>query len=342
MYLDIIILKETKMKRIIALIIFTAILLTSIPACASKSTEVMARELYDMGLFKGTGSTFALESLELDRNATRAEACITVIRLLGKEQKAIYQQNPHPFNDVPSWAAHQIGWLYENYLVNGVGPVYFGAYDIATVQQFSAMLLRVLGYDDSRGDFSYGNAVSFAKSIGLLDSGIAGRYELSRNDMVTMSYNALKLPIKNSRRKLIGKLCDEKVVNPDVANSYGLTAQTSLSDYYPDTPESLGKIFVYRRGQLYVMDLDKPVENYGIRVIARDNESGATYEFTPYKEPYLTKGKIRYQNGSPAGYLDQVTFSGLDSSKSYTFILLKTTSENDVYYITAKSGTTTL
>lgn len=192
------------MKKKIALLLCAALLFS----CTAYATglEEKARELYDMGLLKGTGDEFDMESLETGRNATRTEICVTIVRMLGKEEKAHYQKNPHPFSDVPDWAGDYIGWLYENYLVNGVSDTYFGAADDATVSQFATMMLRVLGYDDSEGDFTYDKAKDTALSIGLIDEDIYSKDELLRGDMIAICYNALRTNIKNSKRLLIDNL----------------------------------------------------------------------------------------------------------------------------------------
>ena len=132
------------MKKVLSLIMFLCLAFSAFTIASAETVEEKAKVLFDLGLLKGTQTEFSIESLELDRNATRAEICTTIVRMLGKEEKSHYQQNPHPFNDVPDWASDYVGWLYENYLVNGVSDTYFGAEDIATVQQFSTMLLMTL------------------------------------------------------------------------------------------------------------------------------------------------------------------------------------------------------
>lgn len=128
--------------------------------------------------------------------------------MLGNDEKARYQKNPHPFYDVPKWASDYVGWLYENYLVTGHSDTYFGANDTATLSQFCAMMLRVLGYYESEGDFEYNNAVSFALSVGLIDQSMVYKYELVRSDMVKICLKSLSLPMKNSYRILAEKLRD--------------------------------------------------------------------------------------------------------------------------------------
>jgi len=328
------------MKKIVAVILLGVLMcMYCTPAFALSTTE-KAKVLYDLGLLKGTTSSFSEEGLELDRNASRAEICVTIVRMLGKEKKANYQKNGHPFNDVPSWAGSYVGWLYENYLVNGKEDVYFGAQDVATVKQFSAMLLRVLGFDDSKRDFLYDDSVNFAKNYGLLDSEIASHYELSRRDMIKMCYNALRAKIKNSNRTLIRKLCDERAVEKNKATNLGILKETDISDSFPDVPSTLGNISIKTEGDAFKIVLEKAAEHYGLRVFVR--EDGGVLTEIPLTSAgntmYMKKGKKSYPGGSAAGYVNELYVYGLNTSKKYSFIVLKTTSEDELYRATAKSG----
>jgi len=330
-------------KRILAFVLLAVMCLSQLTAMGANTIGIgddivnKARMLYDLGLLKGTTSDFSVEGLELDRYATRTEACITVLRLLGRENKANYQQNSHPFNDVPSWASNGIGWLYENYLVNGVDDTYFGAQDLATVQQFSAMLLRVLGYDDKVGDFTYDGAVQKALECGILTEQIAVYYELSREHMIEMCYNALNTVTMNSTRTLIKKLCDERAVDRNLAERLGLLKAPSLSDAFPNVSENLGFIKVEKQNTCYRIKLTNPVEEYGVRVFIREN--GKPIKEIPYSgDVYAVKGRISYPGGSAAGYISEISVYGLDMSKTYSFIVVKTTSHG-VYYDTVGKST---
>lgn len=304
---------------------------------AETDTVKNARDLYDLGLLKGTGTSFSEEGLALDRNATRAEICVTIVRMLGKEAKAAYQQNGHPFADVPAWASDCVGWLYENYLVNGVGPTYFGAQDIATVQQFSAMLLRVLGYNDSRGDFAYENATNVAIAIGLTEADAVYKYELSRKDMINMCHRALRLPIQNSTRFLIRKLCEEGAVDSAAATKLGLLVPPSVSDAFKDVPQNIGGISVSQDGGAIRIHLDTPLEHYGVRVFMQDTAGSGAREVKYQGTPYMQKGEIEYIGGGSSGYIRDIYIYGLDVSRKYEFIVLKTSSEAELYQTWGKS-----
>lgn len=322
------------MKKLIGLCLVAFLLF---PLGAAADTVQNARVLYDLGLLKGTGSAFSEADLELSRNATRTEICITVVRMLGMEEKAAYQQNGHPFLDVPTWGSAAVGWLYENYLVNGVGETYFGARDTATVQQFSTMLLRVLGYNDAAGDFTYDNAVRTAIEKGLLAAGAEMRYELLRSEMIDMCYKALRTPIKNSKRLLIRKLCDGRAVDEAKAKSLGILTPPTISDSFASVPETLGKITVRRDGPVYRLEMANPTEHYGLRVFVQAEAGGGIREVKSSGTPFLEKGEISYLGGGSAGYIRKFTIHGLEPSKTYEFIVIKTSSEGELYQITAKS-----
>ena len=70
----------------------------------SFETEV-ANSLYGLGLFKGTGNG----NYELDKQPSRIEAVIMLIRLTGKEENALSRYWKHPFKDVPEWATKYVG-----------------------------------------------------------------------------------------------------------------------------------------------------------------------------------------------------------------------------------------
>ena len=184
------------------------------PASAAYDSS-KADKLYALGLFKGTDKGY-----ELDRTATRSEAAVMLIRLLGREAKAQAQyaagELPCPFTDVPVWAQGQVTWLYENSLVNGVDSGIYGSSSTITAQQFAALTLRALGYSESKGDFSYANALNFAATIGLCTADEAAGYRTAfqRGDMVSMSYNALYLKMNASSRTLYEKLDSDGVFSP--------------------------------------------------------------------------------------------------------------------------------
>lgn len=182
----------------------------ALQAASVKSFEQEAAQLREWGLFHGTNRGF-----ELDRAPTRTEAIVMLVRLLGKEEEA--RHNPdlsHPFTDVPAWADRAVAYAYENGLTSGVSATQFGAHDPVTAPQYSAFVLRALGYDDRGGDFDWREAARVIERLGL---GAKERYEsfdgpFLRGHVADISYHALFLGMKEQETTLLEKLVEEEVL----------------------------------------------------------------------------------------------------------------------------------
>lgn len=157
---------------------------------ARSDYENEADALNYLGLFKGSDSGY-----ELSRMPTRIEALITVIRLIGCEQEALDRNISPTFRDVPAWATAYAGYGQQNNIVQGIGDGRLGSNDPVSAPQYLTMLLRVLGYNDSSGDFAYENALSFAESIGLITSRDTAYFQknskMIRGDMAYFMNRAL-------------------------------------------------------------------------------------------------------------------------------------------------------
>jgi hypothetical protein len=182
--------------------------------------ESKAQVLKDMDLFNGTNQGF-----ELERAANRTEASVMLVRLLGKEKEAIEKSYSHPFTDVPNWASSYIGYMYESNLTKGISESTFGANDLISYNQYLTFVLRSLGYDDSKGDFEYNHAIQMAHDVSLISDSEMLQLQnenFTREGVVWISYNALKVTIKDSNDTLIEKLIVENVVDQQVAINHGI------------------------------------------------------------------------------------------------------------------------
>jgi alpha-tubulin suppressor-like RCC1 family protein len=170
-----------------------------------------AEALKPLGVFVGTDKGF-----ELERPATRMEAAVMLTRLLGKEEQARGENNPHPFEDVPEWGGFYIGYLYKNGLAAGVSESQFGSDGKCTAQMYVTFILRALGYSDKDGeDFTYADALDFAVQIGLISAGQRDEWlarEFLRDDLAGISYDALKQVVKEGGQTLSEKLFGEDVL----------------------------------------------------------------------------------------------------------------------------------
>ena len=304
------------MKKTVAALLSLAMVLGGTASAAGS-----AGTLASLGLFRGTDKGY-----ELERTATRAEIAVTLVRLLGKEEKAIMQQNPHPFADVPEWAAPYVGYLYENYLVSGISDREFGTTVPASRCQFAAMLLRALGYSDSNGDFSYSDSLNVASDAGIIKNGSVSDGELLRSEMTDLSAAALSTPLKNARRTLAQKLCLEHVFSETAAIDAGVMKPFDPSETFSDVPTALGSAAARIQGSDILIELDKKTENYGLRLYCAEGD-GYYYEIKSSGYPYFEKDTI-YVSGDPATYSQTITVHGLPLNKQYSFIVAKTSSES--------------
>ena len=199
------------MKRFLSLILTISILAAALalPASATAvSGSDAAKTLSALGLMKGTGNGF-----ELERGATRAEALAMLLRLLGKENAAVQEQDPCPFDD-GGWAAPLITYAWKNGLVRGVSETHFGSDDAVNIRDWLTMLLRALGYrDDLYGDFSWAQSIAFADRIGLTHGEYTAADPLLREDLAILSYNALTMRMNHSEWLLIQQLYQTGVVS---------------------------------------------------------------------------------------------------------------------------------
>ena len=152
--------------------------------------ESHARALKQLGLFKGVSDT----DFDLERPATRIEAIVMLIRLLGCENDALSYHRWHPFTDVPSWADDYVGYAYAEGLSNGISATEFGTGE-ASSAMFLTFALRALGYDDSIGDFTWSNPYDLAGELNLIRWNV-DLDNFWRADIATVSLATLEAPMK--------------------------------------------------------------------------------------------------------------------------------------------------
>lgn len=211
-----------KIRRIITILLAIFILISSTSAFAGIENPAEIRNndkavvLNKLGLFMGSSEGFKLE-----KQPTRLEAAVMLVRLLGKESDAKKNNFSHPFTDVPSWASPYIGYMYKNGLTKGVSAKNYGSMDATDIKQYCTFLLRSLGYSD----VAYNSSLEYAWDIGLITKSefeYLGSKTFLRDDMVGLSYDSLATQIKNSPKRLINKLIEEMVIDAKVADDNGI------------------------------------------------------------------------------------------------------------------------
>jgi len=201
-------------------------LVYALPASAA-NYENPAQELKTMGLFKGTDKGF-----ELDRAASRVEAAVMLVRLLGTEATALDQYEDgmiaHPFTDVPKWASASVAWLYSNNLTKGVSATAFGTTN-CSAQMYCTFVLRALGYSEEAGDFTYAEALEKASELGFYNEAYFGT-DFWRDDVVAISYQALATSVKGNSKSLIEMLVANGAVDATAATDF-LSKQALYREY---------------------------------------------------------------------------------------------------------------
>lgn len=200
-----------KKIRIFALLLTLFALLT-VPAFAAEEEtrdvtyeNTLAADLKALGLFSGVSDT----DFDLERAPSRTEVIVMLIRVLGKEKEAKEGAWEHPFTDVPAWADPYVGYAYANGLTKGMSATEFGT-DTASAGTYLTFMLRALGYSDAKGDFAWDAPYALAKGIGLLPS-FADTENFWRADIVSISYAALSVELKNTAQTLAEKLIEAEV-----------------------------------------------------------------------------------------------------------------------------------
>ncbi len=179
-------------KRILTLVCALVLLFSAVAVYAASYTSKqlrIANALNHIDLFLGTGSGY-----ELDRELTRTEGMVLLVRMLGQEQIIKRGKYNCPFTDVDAWAVNYIGYAYENGITRGYSDTEFGANDPMTDYMFLTLTLRALGYTDKgeRSEFSWDDPYVLANKIGLIASQKADT-EFIRADAVEVFWNAFRL-----------------------------------------------------------------------------------------------------------------------------------------------------
>ena len=188
----------------------------------------IAFELRDLGLFKGSNLGF-----ELEREATRLEALIMFLRIIGEEDEALSYTGTHPFTDVPYWAGDAankyVAYAYNKGYTNGISSSKFGTYNTVVAEQYMTFVLRALGYKDGV-DFSWESALDKAVELGIFsraEQEMILRRGFYRDLVAYVSYYSLTAMKKGSSTTLIQSLVNVGSVDQQQANE-ALSAITRI------------------------------------------------------------------------------------------------------------------
>ena len=204
------------MKRLFSLLLALAlagsVLLLPAQAADPVTAQSSAQLLYDLGLFRGTGTKpDGSPEFDLDRAPTRAEAVTMLVRLLGAEGEATKTVQPTPFTDVPDWARPYVGYAYKQGLTNGISADQFGSDNPVTAAQYLTFVLRSLGYQDGT-DFFWSTAWTLTDNLGITAGEYNENSKFLRGDAAVVSAKALTAQRKTGNQNLLEYLTANKVI----------------------------------------------------------------------------------------------------------------------------------
>lgn len=310
-----------KKKAVLSLALCLALVFAlALPGFAANYDQP-AQELKDIGLFQGTNNGF-----ELDRAATRTEAGVMLVRLLGMEQQAKEQfaagEISHPFQDVPAWADAYVAWMYKNGLTNGVDATHFGT-GACNAQMYSTFVLRALGYSEADGDFTYAEALKKAEHLGLYQSEFLSDAFL-RDEVAAMSYQALATRVKGTETTLLQKLVDDGVVKQEAARKL-LDKQALYAEYCAAAKLPEGRIAMAMRStvkmatRIPALGMTESTADADMAVILDENGmqmsavvKSTTGELTATVREWLKDGWIYVDGGEDGKYKTELNLVGLD------------------------------
>lgn len=253
-------------KKIISMLIIIAMIIqvsniSIINGAENTDTDIdyeyylYAQKLAEIGVFVGTG-----EGFELGLKPTRIQALVILIRLLGKEDKALTMSDDEsPFTDVPSWANGYVNYAYKEGLTTGLGNNKFGSEDIILAKSFTTFVLRALGYDDNNGDFTWIDANDFGKQIGLIDDKLFEQVinkEFLRNHVAKLSYNALVTDMKVMNKSNLKTLGQHLV---DLGNIDVIRAR-SIEIIRPEIEEVTEEVVAEIPGEKSIEEIEVPID----------------------------------------------------------------------------------
>ena len=224
-------------KRLLCMILTLVMIFSLVPSVAAASDEATeaAEALYELGLFKGTGTNSdGTPIFDLDKTPTRNQAIIMLVRLLGKEEEAKAGTWDIPFTDVSDSMKPYIGYAYTNGLTNGYTATTYNGGAPAKANQYITFVLRALGYESGK-DFEVSTAWELSDKLGITagqyNSANAGRFV--RNDVAYISWSALSATVCGTEQLLAEKLQAEGAISQDARVLYrqdaapaGLTFRT--------------------------------------------------------------------------------------------------------------------
>ena len=228
------------MKKFVSAFLALLLICCMIPPALSADQSTQAADvLYELGLFKGTGTNpDGTPIYDLGKTPTRNQAIIMLVRLLGKEDEAKAGTWDIPFTDVSDAMRPYIGYAYTNGLTNGYTATTYNGGAPIKANQYITFVLRALGYESGK-DFEVSSAWTLSDELGIT----AGQYQkggaFTRGNVAEISWGALSATVRGTDQVLAEKLRADGAIPKEARVLYqqdtapeDLVFQTIPREYY--------------------------------------------------------------------------------------------------------------
>ncbi|MBP5427416.1 MAG: S-layer homology domain-containing protein, partial [Clostridiales bacterium] len=198
---------------------------------AGLSYEREAQILYDLGLYKGVSETEYKP--ELEKNLTREQATVILIRLFGQEDEAQKMSESKvratlaKFVDayeISDWAQKEVAYATSKGYIKGRekgNSLYFNPQGYLKGIDYASLILQQLKVTG----FSYNKALDKLQSEGVItkeQKEVFNKDQLTRDDVIGISYGVLKASNKGNNKTVIENLVDTGKVSLVKASKAGL------------------------------------------------------------------------------------------------------------------------
>ena len=228
------------MKKFVSAFLALLLICCMIPPALSADQSTQAADvLYELGLFKGTGTNpDGTPIYDLGKTPTRNQAIIMLVRLLGKEDEAKAGTWDIPFTDVSDAMRPYIGYAYANGLTNGYTATTYNGGAPIKANQYITFVLRALGYESGK-DFEVASAWTLSDELGIT----AGQYQkggaFTRGNVAEISWDTLSATVRGTDQVLAEKLRADGAIPKEARVLYqqdtapeDLVFQTIPREYY--------------------------------------------------------------------------------------------------------------
>ncbi len=227
---------------------------------------------------------------------TRAEALVSIIQAIGREDEALSETAQHPFTDIPDWADRYAAYAYQNGIITGVSDNRFEPDRAVTADEYSAMLERAKGLADTDAPSVSDDMLQIAEQ-GMFSSGgtvtepVAGEFDETTNWLdATRAGNTAHVDHAN----VLYQIPENETGLPMVfLHGYGQSRMGWMTT--PDGREGWSTSFLKKGHSVFLVDQPRRGEAGSTTAMTNDNIdtwSEESKEYMPGDQAWYTHFRI--------------------------------------------------